>query len=226
MSTTPPRTSDASADALGSPSDVEELHRDLIRARPAEPVEGEEPVPKLLWVLVVATLFLGGFLLGSAWGRFGTEAHLGYVLPDKTPAPADLDAGVVASGEEIYRTRCAPCHQPNAEGLAPSFPPLVGSDWVTGDPSTLVRILLGGLAGPITVRGATYNGNMPAWAMMSDEEIARVATYVRGLSNASPVDAELVSAVRRAGTRAEPWTAEALLAAPPITAITDAGADQ
>ncbi len=53
------------------------------------------------------------------------------------------------------------------------FPPLVGSEWVTGPPETLVRIILNGLQGPIEVAGQTYNGAMPAWAQqLSGQEIA------------------------------------------------------
>ncbi len=211
----PPRTSDASADALGMPADVEQLHRDLRRRTTIEPSEGEEPAPRLLWVLVAATLFIGGFLLGRHWGEFGLGTHLGYVAPGAGGQVAPELAAGPPTGEQLYKSRCAPCHQANAQGLPGSFPPLVGSDWVAeSDPRTVTRILLDGLAGPVTVKGAVYNGNMPAWgSTMSDEEIALVLTYVRGLSDAPPVDAATVAEVRAAGRRAEPWTEPALRAA-------------
>ena len=209
----PPRTSDASADALGMPTDVEALHRDLVRRTRIEPSEGEEPAPRLLWVLVVATIFVGGFLLGRHWGGFGLGTHLGYVSPGAPGKVAPELAAGPPTGEDLYRSRCAACHQADARGLPGSFPPLVGSEWVTGDPRTLARILLDGLAGPVTVAGAVYNGNMPAWgSTMTDVEIALVLTYVRGLSSAPPIDAALVAEVRAAGRRAEPWTADALRA--------------
>lgn len=205
---------DTSADALDSPIDVERLHRDLLRMSTPEPHEGEEPTPKLLWVLVAMALFLGGIQLGRHWGVFGTATHVGFTTPG---APATLAPELTArplTGDAIYRARCSPCHQANAEGLAPSFPPLVGSEWVTGDVETPIRIVLDGLTGPTQVRGARYDGNMPAWgSMLTDEEIAAVLTYVRGLSSAPPIDVATVAKVRSEGRRAEPWTAPALRAA-------------
>ncbi len=210
----PARTSDASADALGMPTDVEQLHRNLLRHTRIEPSEGEEPAPRALWALLVATIFIGGFLLGRHWGGFGVGTHLGYVEPGAPGAVAPELAKGPPTGEELYKSRCAPCHQANAQGLPGSFPPLVDSEWLKGDPRTPIRILLDGLAGAVHVKGAVYNGNMPAWgSTMSDEEIAAVLSYVRGLANAPPVDAGMVKEVRAAGRRAEPWTEPALRAA-------------
>ena len=47
-----------------------------------------------------------------------------------------------------------------------TYPPLVGSPIVQGDPATPVRSLLHGLQGDITVEGATYNGQMPSWGSL------------------------------------------------------------
>ncbi len=217
----PPRTADASADALGMPTDVEQLHRDLLRRTKVAPSEGQEPIPRLLWVLTVATIFVGGFLLGRHWGEFGLGTHLGYLGPGAAGGVAPELAKGPPSGEELYKSRCAACHQADARGLAGAYPPLVASEWLTSDPETPIRILLHGLAGPIQVAGATYNGNMPAWgSSMSDEEIALVLTYVRGLSNAPPIEPKMVADVRAAGPRAEPWTADALRAAAPAKGAT------
>lgn len=211
----PPRASDASADALGTPTDVEALHRDLLRHAIVEPSEGAEPPPVWMWVLVVASLAIGGFLLGRRWGEFGVGTHLGYLAPGAgagAVAP-ELEAGP-RSGEEVYRATCSACHQPDGRGLAGNFPPLVDTEWVTEDPETPIRVVLHGLAGPIDVDGTVYQGSMPAWGtMLSDEEIARVLTYVREMSNAPPVDAETVAAVRAESTRTEPWSEAELRAA-------------
>lgn len=214
MTTTPagpPRTSDASADALGMPADVEQLHRDLLTRTRIEPSEGEEPTPRAIWVLAAATLFVGGFLLGRHWGEFGLGTHLGYITPGAAGRVAPELAKGPPTGEDLYKSRCAPCHQPNAQGVPGSFPPLIGSEWLTGDERTPIRILLDGLGGAVHVKGVVYNGNMPAWGpTMSDEEIALVLTYVRGLSNAPPVDVATVKEVRAATQRAEPWTEQEL----------------
>jgi hypothetical protein len=102
--------------------------------------------------------------------------------------------------------------------LAGVFPPVVGSEWVTGPAEILVHILLNGLHEPITVAGATYNGVMPAWRdVLKDQEIAAVASYIRQWApNASPpVESDLVSKLREAtATRTTPWTATELKANP------------
>ena len=72
------------------------------------------------------------------------------------------------------------CHQDTGKGLPGTYPPLVGSPIVLGDPAIPIRILLHGLQGDVTVEGATYNGQMPSWDRFSDEQIAAVLTYVRG----------------------------------------------
>lgn len=126
-------------------------------------------------------------------------------------------AGPVAlSGEEVYRRSCSQCHQLNGQGLPGAFPTLVGAKWVTGDPETVVRIVVGGLAGPIEVKGETYKGLMPAHVPLTDESIARVLTYVRSSwgNQASAVDAALVAKIRaEQRSRGEMWTAPALEAA-------------
>jgi len=100
--------------------------------------------------------------------------------------------------------------------LAGVFPPLTASPWVTGSEQRLVQILLHGIQGPLDVLGVTYNGLMPAWNMLSDAELAAVATYVRGAfgNQASAITAELV-AIERAATasRTTPWAGGAELEA-------------
>jgi cytochrome c553 len=82
----------------------------------------------------------------------------------------------------------------------------------------------------VVVKGATYNGAMPAWKeSMSDDDIAHVATYLRQWSpNAAPaVTAATVAELRKAhGTRAEPWTSAELktLESAPTTPVADGAA--
>ena len=91
-----------------------------------------------------------------------------------------------------------------------TYPPLgrlgVGARAIA---ETVVRILLHGVQGSLEVRGKAYNQVMPAWKHLKDEQIAAVATYVRGSfgNTAAPVSAETVAAVRAATSgRAQPWT--------------------
>ena len=113
-------------------------------------------------------------------------------------------------GAEIYQARCLSCHQGNGGGVPGVFPPLTGTEWVTGDEEVLIRIVLNGMTGEIEVNGMTYGGVMPPWgAFLSDDEVAALLTYIRTEWNndASEVAPETVAAVREAvGDRTEPWT--------------------
>jgi mono/diheme cytochrome c family protein len=86
------------------------------------------------------------------------------------------------SGADIFSTSCASCHQATGQGLPEVFPPLAGhvSDIfaVEGGPRHLMNVLLFGMQGPITVAGNDYNGAMPNWYRLSDEDISAVLDYV------------------------------------------------
>ena len=86
---------------------------------------------------------------------------------------------VVDKGEAIYGQYCVACHQTDGQGMSGAFPPLTKSDWVEGDKTRLISVLVNGLKGPITVNGEEYNNVMPSHSFLSDEDIAAVLTYVR-----------------------------------------------
>ncbi len=101
-------------------------------------------------------------------------AAAAYAAPSAFAGP-DLKA----KGAQVYATNCASCHQATGQGLAGVFPPLVGSEYTNKDPKRHIKIVLKGLQGSIQVAGKTYNGIMPAFAHLSDEDIAAVVTYER-----------------------------------------------
>lgn len=119
-------------------------------------------------------------------------------------------------GAEKYAV-CQTCHQADGNGVAGAFPPLAGSEWVTGDPAIPIRIVLHGLQGEITVKGTKYNAMMMPWKdALSDAEIAAVLTYERSTwgNKAAPVTAAQVAAVRAAtASRTTQWTVAELKAA-------------
>jgi len=119
----------------------------------------------------------------------------------KTPDVKDdiLQRNDLTPGAIVYQTYCAACHQKNGKGAAGRFPPLAGTDWVTGDKSRLIQIILNGMEGEIMVNGEGYNNVMPQHSFLSDEEIARVLTYIRQHfgNNASAVTVEEVEALRK-----------------------------
>jgi mono/diheme cytochrome c family protein len=130
-------------------------------------------------------------------------------LPQKVASAA----GASANGAELYG-RCAACHQSTGLGMPGTYPPLAGSEWVTGNPEVPIRIVLHGLQGPITVKGTSYNNAMTPFAdQLSDEEIAAILTYERSNwgNNASAITAEQVKTVREATkSQTTPWHADDL----------------
>ncbi|VXD14048.1 PQQ-dependent sugar dehydrogenase [Marinoscillum sp. 108] len=85
----------------------------------------------------------------------------------------------ISEGQSVYRKHCIQCHQANGQGVNGLYPPLKDTDWVTGDKSRLIQVLLKGLSGKIEVNGQAYQQEMPAFANLSDDEIANVLSYVR-----------------------------------------------
>ena len=95
------------------------------------------------------------------------------------PITDNLDRGIAAVGSKVYGTYCRACHQNNGLGDGSRFPPLAGSEWVTGDKKKLITVLLKGLEGPIEVKGQSYNNAMPQHNFLPDDALAEVMTYIR-----------------------------------------------
>ena len=113
------------------------------------------------------------------------------------------DSVVAHPGQAVYEALCLNCHQPGGKGLPGVYPPLEGSEWVAGDKTALIKILLHGLAGPITVAGQDYGKAVPIPMPpmgLDDQQTADVLSYIRSHfgQNAPAVTAEEVKAVRRA----------------------------
>jgi mono/diheme cytochrome c family protein len=95
---------------------------------------------------------------------------------NKPSAPAP------SATSEVFEQRCIICHQPNAQGVAGLYPPLADSIGyyvrVKDGRQYLVHVLLNGLGGPVVVKGVTYNGLMPQFANLSDDDIAAALNEV------------------------------------------------
>ena len=113
----------------------------------------------------------------------------------------DLTRRQKPDGKLLYAMYCVSCHQENGEGEDPMHPPLAGSEWVTGDRETLIRILVQGQQEEITVKGKSYGHIMPAFGFLSDGQLAAIASYIRtGFGNkAGAVTAEDLADVRSKG---------------------------
>ncbi len=148
----------------------------------------------------------------------------------KVTVPAHLtaaDAKLYKLGAEVFArdSHCITCHQENGAGLDPIYPPLAGSPWVTGNEERLIKLTLHGLYGPIEVKGKKYDPGKgvppmtPFQALLKDEEIAAVLTFVRNSwgNKAGPVKPGAVGEVRAATKdRTMFWKPEELLKLHPL----------
>ncbi|HET9486850.1 MAG TPA: c-type cytochrome [Chryseosolibacter sp.] len=112
----------------------------------------------------------------------------------------NLDKGIAVGGEKVYSVYCGTCHQRDGKGASGRFPPLAGASFVKGDKKLLISIVIKGMEGPIEVNGEQFNATMPQHSFLSNEDIAKVLTYIRENfgNNASAVTSEEVEAVRKA----------------------------
>ena len=132
----------------------------------------------------------------------------------------------VSSGPEspqaIYQRACQSCHGAEGQGKPGLYPPLAAVDWVNAPkPDRLIRIVLHGIVGPISINGKPYATSTPFMpghaSTLSDAEIANLLTWLRRSmgNDAPPVPVEAVSAIRAAAPeRKSMWTAAELLRFP------------
>lgn len=126
-----------------------------------------------------------------------------------------LGFALAQSGAQLFQQNCIFCHAENGQGRVGAFPPLVGytTDIVklAGGRTHLVNVLLYGLQGSIKVKGNTFNGVMPAFAHLSDEQVANVLNQILtawGNDKLLPRDHKPVAAAEVAAARANKQTAQ------------------
>lgn len=232
-------TPDEDEAAPGGQDTVQRM-QDILMREQAEPRDGFEPVP--FWVAVVCggLLMWGGYYLGTNNADFRADVYdtsefrLGgdLRLPAGGPAPPDPELKTVAEyvkvGADVYRRVCVACHKPDGNGdPSQQYPPLNGSEWVAGgeaSPARLSRVVLYGLHRPITVKGKSFNGQMPAQGgVLKDYEIAAAIMFARNTwdNKADPNDANpavttaAVKAARDKTGKRDPMTEADLKAIPP-----------
>lgn len=166
-----------------------------------------------VWLYVVCGIAL--FLAGSSYA--GLDLGPGYYdqgmggAPEETgPALAVAeDTSPMAVGKKLYNGNCASCHQASGAGQPGAYPPMVGSEWVLGSKPMLAAILLDGVAGPLSVHGNEFGTNvMPAWANLSDQNLADIMTYIRGTwgnSADAVAPGDVTTARTKVASRTSPW---------------------
>ena len=168
----------------------------------ADPEEAIRPMPWLAAVVAVGMVIFGiVYLLMNPAIERTDLGDMRTVADLRTTAQAAAP-GAAVDGGAIFAANCAACHQANGHGLPGVFPPLAGSEWVVGDPKVLANILLHGVSGKIEVAGQSFDGMMPAFAQLSDAEIAGVLTHIRSTwgNQAEAISADFIASEREAGS--------------------------
>ena len=207
----------------GEGLNVRDVHGAILREKD-DPRDGYEPIPLWLVSAFMALVFWAGAYLAFNSGGFQSDVYNptqvswtgGGGAPKGPPDPMIV-------GKRLFTANCVACHQATGQGVAGQFPTLVGSEWVVGGDwvgdNHLVKILLHGLQGPIQVKGNTYNGAMPPWKQLKDDQIAMILTYIRNEwgNSAPPITAEQVAKVREeTAAQTEPYTQNQLKAVPAV----------
>lgn len=169
-------------------------------------------LPLVLLFVMGGLIFYGGTYLNEFSGKFDPFVFDERGGPPEAPPPVKPD--LFTYGKTLYPTLCAACHQANGLGIPGLNPPLAKSEWVLGSEERVIRIVMHGLTGPITVAGQNYGMvpmPAPGW---NDDQIAAVVTYIRGNkewgNDAAPVTPEKVKEIRaKEGNRGQ-WTAAEL----------------
>jgi mono/diheme cytochrome c family protein len=100
-----------------------------------------------------------------------------------SPAAAD-------DADQLFNNNCAICHQAGGVGVKGQLPRLAGRvGLIAAKPQGrdfLVRLVLNGMSGTVTVDGQNIVGVMPDFSNFSDEDLAAILTYVSGLGGTTP----------------------------------------
>jgi glucose/arabinose dehydrogenase/cytochrome c553 len=84
----------------------------------------------------------------------------------------------MVAGKSIYMQNCAACHQADGGGVGNLNPPLTKTNYVLGDKTRLINVVLNGLSQQ-EVDGEKYSNAMPPLNYLTDKDIANVLTYIR-----------------------------------------------
>ncbi len=182
-------------------------------------------LPLNLLFVFAGLIFFAGTYLNLYSGHFDPHVYNEHALPHKGGAEV-VKVDPRELGKKLFNNAaCNTCHQATGLGVPGVYPPLAGSEWVNGSEERLIRIVLHGLQGKISVKGTEFPGTvqMPVFGKVagsgfnwSDDKIAAVLTYVRSEwgNAAAPITAEKVAEIHAKEGDHKPWTVEELTKLP------------
>jgi mono/diheme cytochrome c family protein len=121
-----------------------------------------------------------------------------------------------ADGHGIFISNCAVCHQPDGKGAPSVYPPLAGSVGryvaLKEGRAYVIDVVSFGMGGKIDSGGDSFEGDMPPWPQLSDQDVADVLTYVLTGLNAKllPADFKPISADEVKAERVKKLTSAAV----------------
>ncbi|HWA91416.1 MAG TPA: cytochrome c [Rhizomicrobium sp.] len=127
--------------------------------------------------------------------RAAIAAYLKSLPPAPEAPPRKPDAAQMQLGQAVFAERCAVCHATDAR----SYPPLAHNAVARlPDPATVLRVILQG-SQSVPAPGKRPGFSMPAFPVLTNEELAAVATYVRNSwdNDAGPVSPKEAAAIRK-----------------------------
>jgi len=99
-----------------------------------------------------------------------------------------------ADGRGVFISNCAVCHQPDGKGAPSVYPPLTDTVGryvaIKGGRTYLIDVVSFGMGGKIESGGDSFEGDMPPWPQLSDQDVADVVTYVLTGFNARVLPAD------------------------------------
>jgi mono/diheme cytochrome c family protein len=193
---------------------IQQVHAQLQGQKP-EKKGGYSLLPLALLGIMCTAVFFGSIYMAHNSVRFDPLVVNEHAKRETPGAEGAVKVSRHDRGKPVFMSTCATCHQANGLGVPGQYPPLVASEWVTGSEERIIRIVLHGLNGPIKVADKEYNNVMaPLGAVLKDEQIANVLSYIRQeWGNQAPdVEPETVARVRaETADHKGYWTADELL---------------
>ncbi len=151
--------------------------------------------------------------------RSALWASVAFAMVGSLPAHAQAATNsATEDGARVYASSCIACHQQSGLGVPGAFPPLAQHVPALlqqpGGREYIIKALLFGLEGKISIGGADFQGVMPPWNALSDSELASVLNYVSrawGNENSLPANFAPFVANEVKAARQQPLAAPAVL---------------
>jgi len=168
--------------ALPAGPGVDVVYAKCQQCHPLRYVTQSAGLPDFLWADTIALMIQLGMQVTEEEEEALYSYLTTYLGMNPPPEPSESEVAVAAEvdGTAAYIANCGACHGAEGAGVAGGFPPLVGhaAELAQADRAYLINLVLYGLSGPISVDGVDYNGMMPGWSHLSDDQIAAILNHV------------------------------------------------